>query len=194
MTFSMDTDHFEYIINRQDIIVDVSDSWLTFANDNDSDYSRDSVIGKSLWYFVSNAQTRHLYRILIDKVRKTAEYVQVPFRCDAPDRRRFMELEISLLNNGYIEFKSRLIRTELRPTMRLLDSKIPRSNKKLSLCSWCKQVQVDARRWMEVEHAVNALGLFELQTMPDLNHGICPECEQRLFYQLQIPLTQTYAR
>lgn len=193
MAIKIDTDHFEYVINKHDDIVDVSDSWLDFALENDTKFTRDSVIGKSLWEFISNAQTRHLYRILLDKVRKTEEYIQVPFRCDAPDRRRFMELAISSLHNGYVQFKSRILRTELRSTVALLDSTIPRSNKKICMCSWCKQIQTDAGRWMEVERALSELGLFNLDTMPDINHGICPECERRLFYQMHIPQGRIFA-
>jgi hypothetical protein len=43
------------------------------------------------------------------------------------------------------------------------------------MCGWCKRVAIgDA--WMEVEDAVSELRLFERKVLPDISHGICPDC------------------
>jgi hypothetical protein len=47
------------------------------------------------------------------------------------------------------------------------------------MCGWCKRVDVSAR-WLEVEAAVEALRLFDEETLPRISHGICPECESHL--------------
>ena len=193
MASKITTDRFEYLINKQDCIVDVSESWLAFATDNAPTLTVSSVLGKSLWDFVSNVQTRYLYKLMLKRVREHTEVIQVPFRCDSPDCRRFMELEISPQHNDYVRFLSKIIRTEPRPPVSILDSEVPRSDKKLCMCSWCKQIQVDARHWLEVEYAVAELRIFDDEAVPGLIHGICPDCEQRLFFRIQSYPLQGFA-
>jgi hypothetical protein len=49
----------------------------------------------------------------------------------------------------------------------------------LDVCSWCRKVKANAR-WLEVEEAVNALGLLLELALPPTNHGICPDCSHLL--------------
>jgi len=49
----------------------------------------------------------------------------------------------------------------------------------LRIGSWCKRVYTDAA-WLEVEDAVERLGLFESEELPAISHGMCPSCETGL--------------
>jgi hypothetical protein len=62
----------------------------------------------------------------------------------------------------------------------LFNTATPRSDEPLlRVCSWCKKV--DTRwGWCEAEEAVVRLGLFEAQALPDITHGICQDCYERV--------------
>ena len=78
--------------------------------------------------------------------------------------------------NGALEFRSALLREEARPRVDLLAPDFPRTEQWLTLCAWCKKVNVAG--WVEVEEAVRQLGLFEPARLPRITHGVCPACEE----------------
>ncbi|MGQ9666509.1 MAG: PAS domain S-box protein [Anaerolineae bacterium] len=47
------------------------------------------------------------------------------------------------------------------------------------MCSWCKRIQLSEGRWAEVEEAIRDLHLFDKYPVPQISHGICPECRDR---------------
>jgi hypothetical protein len=167
----------EYRIDCQDLLIYVSDSWTEFALANGSpDLVSERVIGKPLLSFVSDPETRHLYQIILKRVRTREIPVVVTLRCDSPDLRRFLQLITSRLPNQEIQFLSRTLRTEPRDSMPLLDRNSHRSSKYLRICSWCKRVLLANDQWVEVEEAVMQLELFCLDALPRLTHGVCPAC------------------
>ena len=167
----------EYRIDHQGVIVHVSDSWTQFALDNGSpDIVSERVVGKLLLSFISDLETRYLYRVILDKVRTKGVPVVVTLRCDSPSLRRFLQLTISPLPSQAIQFLSHTLRTEPRESVPLLDPNRKHSNELLRMCSWCKQVLLPNNRWVEVEEAVAELELFCLAVLPGLTHGMCPKC------------------
>jgi hypothetical protein len=64
--------------------------------------------------------------------------------------------------------------------MLILDPHRPRSAEFVTMCGWCKRVAVPPRGWLQVEAAVVALALFDEPRPPQLTHGVCDECSQRL--------------
>ena len=86
---------YEYTVDEDDVLEWVSSHWLTFAAENAAvGLQPEIILGRSLWEFVSGAETRHLYEHLFNKAREIQAPVSVPFRCDAPALRRFMRLTI----------------------------------------------------------------------------------------------------
>ena len=167
----------EYRIDHQGVLIYVSDSWTQFALDNGSPHLiSEQVVGKPLMSFVSDLDTRYLYRVILERVRTTVGPVVVRLRCDSPSLRRFLQITISCLPDQQIQFLSHTLRTEPREPVPLLDPSTNRSNELLRMCSWCKQVLLPNDRWVEVEEAVAELELFCLDTLPGLTHGICPAC------------------
>lgn len=49
----------------------------------------------------------------------------------------------------------------------------------LTVCAWCERVRV-AGRWLEMDDAISRLRTFEWAAPPDLTHGICEDCYERL--------------
>jgi hypothetical protein len=174
----MNEDVFIYRIDNRDIIVSVSRNWESFARANawGSELSPENVVGHLLWEFIQDIETRHLYKEVFRRVRTGKPTRPIPFRCDAPKERRFLELFLSLLPDGQIEITSTIVRTERRDPVRLLDKDMPRSSDFIRICSMCKKIFTTHDKWVEIEEGLAQLRLFEANEVPRLTHGLCPNC------------------
>ncbi len=167
----------QYGIDEADRIIFVNDEWLAFARANQgSALLPPSLFQQSLWSHITEATTRQLYHDILLKVRSEAVPIHVPLRCDSPNCRRLLRLDITPLPDNQVLFTSRLIRSETRPRVALLEPTFPRTPELLTMCSWCKKVVTDDEQWLEVEQAVAYLELFQRDLLPELTHGICPLC------------------
>jgi len=167
-----------YIIDNLDRIISVSDNWQLFAQENQAGESchPDNIINKSLWDFIYGDETKQFYEIILKTIRTKNKTVKLPFRCDAPKKRRYLELIITPVQQGNIEFTSNTIHEESRDTVEMLELGIPRSDELIKMCSMCKKVKLSENTWVEVEGAVVSLKLFEKNKVPQISHGICTEC------------------
>ena len=166
-----------YTINAQDQIVSVNRSWQEFADSNGAtNIDGDQELGHSVWHYITGAEVRQLYEMLFDGVRRKRRAVTVPFRCDAPDRRRFMELQVTPgSTDGALVVSCVTLREEERDGAPLFAETDPDPDKLLKVCSWCKHIEMDDD-WVEVEEATQRLNLFAARRLPRLTHGICPQC------------------
>jgi hypothetical protein len=172
-----------YRIDENDRLTEVDDSWIAFAEQNNaSELTAATVRGQKLWQYISDPSTEQLYRHLIDRVRSEKRTIVVPFRCDSPDTRRFMELHLRPLARGGLEIASRIVREEARPTVALLADQGASTLREplVRMCSWCKKVRVPDG-WVEIEQAIAILGLFTDDAVPGLTHGMCEPCHESLF-------------
>lgn len=166
----------QYELDREDRIRSINTAWSAFARENDAEDLIDAILGTSIWDWIAGVEVRHLYSLLFSRVRKTHGPMRIPFRCDSPSVRRFMELEIVALGDGGLRCSAQLKRAESRLPVRLLESRIARSEELLAICSWCKRVRADRGQWLEIEDAASRLDLLE-DPPPALTHTICPDCE-----------------
>lgn len=83
-----------YRVNARDEIDFVCDEWDDFAvaNGGESVLSA-QVLGRPIWDFITDLSTQEIYRALIRKAR-SGRSLQFTFRCDAPWRRRFLEMTV----------------------------------------------------------------------------------------------------
>lgn len=169
---------FVYRINKENIITSVSDNWHSFAGDNawTSEISPKNVVGHLIWDFIQGLESRHLYEELFKRVRSGKSAGPIPFRCDSPRERRFLELFLSPLTDGQIEITSIIIRREFRDKVRLLEREALRSRELIRICSMCKKIAIHQNTWVEIEEGVVQLRLFEVDEIPGLTHGMCPSC------------------
>jgi hypothetical protein len=171
---------FTYHIDQDDQIFYINQDWLDFARENQSaNLSEETIIGTSLWNHIANSETVHIYETLIKKVRNGQSKITVPYRCDSPDKRRYMEMNIAALENYGVEFDNSILREEERPSVNLLDPKYPRNKEMIRMCGWCKKVHTNGS-WLETEEAVIALKIFDQPILPGITHGICPACKFNL--------------
>ncbi len=168
-----------YVVDADDTIISVSDSWPVFARANDASESIASrVVGTSLWQFIEGREVQHLFRVVLQRVRENDTPVILPFRCDSPGMRRLMRLIISHQIEGRVQFDALLVREEPRAPIALLGSGPREGRAFLAMCSWCKVVRVAPEVWLEVEDAIVRLGLFRTSLLPAITHSICPRCEK----------------
>lgn len=119
--------------------------------------------------------------MLLRRIRGELRSVELPFRCDSPDVRREMDIQITAHGSGrFVLFSARLRSQEQRQeTQPLLSPDAPRGEQTLAMCGWCDRFLV-GEEWVEVEEAMARLGLFRLAEMPAISHGICPDCGEML--------------
>ncbi len=184
-----DSDTVWYRVGSHDEIREASETWDAFALANGAPHLvLSQVVGQSLWSFIAGAEVRHLYELLLARIRESQKTVVLPFRCDAPDRRRFMEMAVVGLAGGEVEFVTRVVREEGRDPVSLETGAVESQNHLLAICSWCKRVRLTEAQWVELEQAIERLALFNRETLPPVTHGLCEDCYTAVIRAL--PATQ----
>jgi hypothetical protein len=185
MEKSLDQRSFIWVIDGADKIVRVNDDWLAFAQENSApQLSASVVLDQPIWRFIQGQETSYLYQQIFSRVRAGVSPVKFPFRCDSPDCRRFMEMQLSLLPGDAIQFMAIMLREERRDPVDLLDASRDKTEEFLKVCSWCKRIDIPGQGWGEIEAAIGALDLFGHQPMPRMTHTICDSCRGALRLEL----------
>ena len=158
-------------------LVHVDQGWCDFALANDAaEYAvPDALYGRALLSFISEPTTQHVYSVLMNRVQNQHAVVVVPFRCDAPQLRRWLELKMTP-HEGGVAFATRELRTEQREAPFPFGRAGSRADLLLRMCSWCKDVEAQPGRWERIEDAVSHFALFREPEVPGITHGICPSC------------------
>lgn len=170
-----------YFLTRSYTLHSIGGGWNEFAEENGApQLTSESVVGHSLWDYISDPATKHFYSNALKRVLKSGRPVSMAYRCDAPDWRRSMKLRMIRTSHDLCEIISTTAAAEPRPWVELLDDTVDRSDFWLPICSWCKRVAVDEHRWLEAEDAQVALRENEVWPFPRLVHATCPDCQGRL--------------
>ena len=168
---------FVYRIDLEDRISFVNDEWIAFGIENGlTELSEKRVIGKSLWDFIADSSVQHVYEALFNRVRAKNCRPKIPYRCDSPDCRRIMEMELFSSQDGEIEITSRILKKEFRPPVSILEHSADRSSVFLPICSFCKKMRLREDTWYEIEDAAAILGITNIGPYPQLSHSICDRC------------------
>lgn len=175
----------EYVIDANDVITEVSESWKAFAEENQAKDLGSRAVGTWLWQHMAGKEVKHLFRMLLERVRESGRVVRVPFRCDAPELRRHMMLEVNTLEGGGIRFVSWVVEEERRPPISLLAAdRESDPDHDLRMCAWCKRIDAGGERWQELEEALSELELFHRDPLPDITHGVCSDCRAAVLREL----------
>lgn len=175
---------FSYRIDQHDRIVSCNDDWFAFARENDGSHlTQATVCSRSIWGFISDPETRRLYQLILSRVR-SGQTIAVRMRCDSPTARRAITLRMTPLPDGGVEFNSCIKHEEERSYVALLDTTRERSFDMVSICSWCKKVQVPGEGWFEVEEALTRLGLTSETHLPQLVNVVCYDCYRDIIHHL----------
>lgn len=169
-----------YEIDADDRIVALSDAWYRFARENGAGRELCEIAGgTSLWDLIRSEEVRDLYQRIFAGARAHGRPLRVPFRCDSPALRRYMELEISPRPGGGLVLAGQLLHAEPREPVELIaNDGAAEVYAPVVLCSWCKAARLPDGRWGVVEELVRARGLFETSRIPRISHSICPDCQR----------------
>jgi hypothetical protein len=152
-----------YEVDGVDRLVRVNDAWSSFATANGGLHLvAHRVIGRSLWDFIAGEATRQVYKSLLRRVRDGG-HSRFAYRCDAPERRRFMEMTMTATPAGHVRFESRTLLVE-----HLAFAPPPATH----VCPWCRCPQEPSAR---VDTGVPAASPSRRQAL-DPTHEICPTC------------------
>lgn len=172
---------YRYVVDETNVIVSVDHWWIAFARENNAaGLNESTVVGQSLWEFISDVPTRTLYREIHSHVRRTGNSITVPFRCDSPTLQRYMELTISNQHDGQLLYDSALVRVVPQRRLNMLDPERKRSGQLLTMCSFCKRSLIEPTDWLELENIALKLRLYDQQTVPGVLYTVCPECENMI--------------
>jgi hypothetical protein len=185
MTTPVNYGSFIWSIDDSDKIVRVNDAWLAFAGENGApELTADAVVNQFIWRFMGGREIIYLYKQIFDRLRGGQSPVSFPFRCDSPEWRRFMDMHLSLLPGGGIQFRADLLRQDRRVPGDPLDAPRDRTREFMKICSWCKKIDIPGQGWGEMEAAIEALDLFGHYSMPRMTHTICEACSSAIRPQL----------
>lgn len=166
----------QYWIDAADRLVEVDDEWRAFAIGNGApELASDSILGRPIALSCSDATTSEIWAHLFTRARAGAA-VNVHARCDAPERRRVIELCLSCDDGRTVRIRAEVLSEEERAPVALLDAHRPHSAAVLVCCSWCKRWRTPSDAWVEVEELVAILRLMEHTVLPGVSHGLCGDC------------------
>jgi hypothetical protein len=170
-----------YWLDGLDVMVRVNEGWTEFALENHApQLLPERVLGHSLWEFLDD-ETRSVYQLLFRRVRTAGKATALRMRCDAPELRRHMELVIAPEADEGLAIACETLATY--PITYSPDTPV-RVGEFVRVCSWCNRVAVSDDEWVDVELAMPRLGLLEQYPVPNLTHGVCEECGERLNSQI----------
>jgi len=177
----MNTPLFAYRIDRRDQIVSVGAECEAFATQNGAPHLTErTVLGMPLWTFVHGSETRHLYRLLVDRVRNERSPIEFPFRCDSPDVRRLMQMKLVPLINDHVEFRVRIIDRHPRSAPNTLLTPPLGRSRLFDACVLCHCVNTGANGWLDCDEAENVLMKISETPARALMHCVCPECWRQM--------------
>lgn len=160
-----------YRLDNTDRIVETGGAWNQFAKENaGTELLGSAVIGRSLYDFIHGDVSRMFVRTLVDGVRILNRPRVVPYRCDSPGLRRYMEMSITCEPGGGILLEHRQVREET--ISRNFDFKVGvRSvNQLIVRCSHCNTVKKNGV-WGEPETV-----LLEGDKLVPVIYGVCETC------------------
>ena len=177
---------FRYEISEQGTLISANSEWFDFAAENGAtEMVPDSVLGRPVWESIAGNEVRHLYRVMLDRLKETESTLDMPYRCDSPEYRRLMNMRVFHIPERQVFcFESRILTMERRQPVILLESNQGHGDALLSMCSWCKKILSDSSDWLEPELAIQRLKLFESSTFPRISHGVCSDCKTQLYKEL----------
>jgi hypothetical protein len=176
-----------YLIDASDRIVAVNEAWDEFARANSGAHLvQPGILGRPLWSLMSDLTTEEIYRALVSRVRQGVS-MRFGFRCDAPDRRRLLQMAMSAELDGVVRFEVSSLATQDRSAIPLLRASAVRGGEVMRICGWCKRIPDSDDVWLEAEDAIRSMNLFEMGQLPELSHGICPTCYASMIALLDEP-------
>ena len=164
-----------YCVDRTDTIVEIGGSWDRFAEMSGAmDLFAHKVIGTGLLSHISGDVTQSFVAAALDAARVLNARRVMPYRCDAPRFKRFMEMKVEPVPSGLLRVSHRLIRTERFPYELNFKASATGGNPTIR-CSLCGRISA-ADGWLEPEEA-SLLGLVRTGDVNQVIYTVCEPCK-----------------
>lgn len=173
----MNSPQYIYHVDKNDVVFYFNQHWIAFAEENQAGQLAKQALGKPIWSFISDGLVKTLYKELMLAVRKSNEKVKISFRCDSPEKMRFMQMEIFPLINGGLAFHNTLLREKLKSDGYSPEILAIIGEAGYPMCSRCNKIAIN-KKWHELEEALK-LKLLENKTLK-AHYGMCPTCTNTL--------------
>lgn len=172
----------QYELDEHNIITDVSAAWDQFALENDGYHVMEKhVKGQSLFSFVKGESTKMMIDLLLNKARLLKKTVTHKYRCDSPDCKRYMEMDIVPVYEGKLVLRHRTLRTEKlnnKIAFEFNPQKAHEHKKPMIRCSVCNRIYIKDQ-WLEPDQAMAKKWLPVAASLPVI-YGICNECRENI--------------
>ena len=186
-------DGIAYLVDPAGVILAVGEKpWADFATTNGAPgLGSRNVVGRSMLSFIAGRELREIYRRFVESVASgSREVIGFRYRCDSPNRRRDVKLNIAPVRLGG-EFVAVLMHNQIldereRPPIDLFDTASVLAAVKrdanlplVVVCSVCNRVAMGEevqRAWIEPETYYAMGGLADVR----VSHGLCPWCHDAL--------------
>lgn len=175
-----------YELDRDDRIVECSDTWDSFALENDGEHLVfEKIRSTSIWDHITDAETQDIYRSIFSAARK-GKVIQFFLRCDSPTIRRMLSAIVEKAEGDRIRISNLLFREDKRAPLTLRADEQDSPRLKIPACSWCEKVRLPEIEWQEVEAAAAWLNKHDLPPRCRMTYTICPNCKRQIQRQLDI--------
>lgn len=176
-----------YEIDSNDVIVSVGGDWDRFARANGAEeLMHDAVIGHPLRRYVVGDVTRMFIDTMLTKIRISGLPLSIPYRCDSPGTKRYMEMQLAMSEvSGHIVASHRLVREEAMPSLSIR-ALAPQamggiaSGSLVKRCSMCNRLSEKNGPPLEPDRFPRAKLREPLQVI----YHVCHDCQSKLKQRL----------
>ncbi len=169
-----------YEVDAEDRVQAVSPDWDGFARANDGPgaLSR-QVVGRPLAEFLTGDPTRMFVSAIFEAARLTGRPRTLPYRCDAPDLVRQLEMTVLPLAGGALRVEHRIRSVTPRQPLLALQALRPHdpATARWMRCSQCLRLAMPGpgSPWSELDDKLPDLVSAAHLTLP-VRDGVCPTC------------------
>lgn len=171
-----------YYINKEDIVAYVNEEWNTFALENEGAHLINQTLGKPIWNFISDGLVKRLYQELFKAVRNAQRSVNVSFRCDSPEKMRFMQMELHPLENNGLAIHNKLLKEKTKKEGYSPEIISLIAQKGFPMCSRCNRILVEGN-WHELTDALKS-GLIVGRSLK-AHYGMCEDCSSDIRFTIR---------
>ncbi|PIQ51976.1 MAG: hypothetical protein COW02_11950 [Comamonadaceae bacterium CG12_big_fil_rev_8_21_14_0_65_59_15] len=164
-----------YLVNRDNLLTEVNEGWAAFAQANQGDaIPASAVLGRSVLEFVSGKVTKQYWQNLLERARASDKPVQVDYRCDAPLLKRWMRMELQVLEGGSLRISHQQIAQQARARPIYFARSQQRGKYSYVRCSLCNKIKV-AEQWLEPDCLSEGTAS---NTVINVTYGLCGKCSE----------------
>jgi hypothetical protein len=157
-----------YTVDRNDVIVEVNDSWDGFAIENGGEKACAAhIVGARLFDSITGDAARMFMTAILMRVRVSGQAESVPYRCDSDTMRRYYTMTLSPLPDMAVQVIHDLDRQE-EGAVSVRIRAAPPGGPGVLRCSICNKLKLD-EDWVDP---------FERRGDQSWRvvHTVCPSC------------------